>query len=151
MPPFARMPHSAVAPEKPAPPEDYAAKNAAPAERHRFRGKAKVEGVSGSNARESYPTKEGGILTQAGFPEAAPKRWDDQLFENRIKHMLTADKHKQGMARQAMAGAHTPRLGSRPALQARLQASRGALPPPPSATRLKSADASWRSNFGGRR
>ena len=28
------------------------------------------------------------MLSQAGFPEPAPKRWDDQMFENRLKQAL---------------------------------------------------------------
>ena len=39
-------------------------------------------------ARESNSHEPGGVLSQAGFPDAAPRRWDDQIFENRLKHAL---------------------------------------------------------------
>ena len=94
-----------IAPDKPAPPADYASANANPSERGRFRGKKMVEGAVGSNVRESYPTEEGGILTQAGFPEPAPRRWDDALFENRLKHLLNSDMTRSGRQRQLAASA----------------------------------------------
>lgn len=68
-----------VPPERPAPPKDYAAAGASISERARYRGVKKVDTVL---VRESYD-EPGGVLSQAGFPHPAPKRWDDQLFENR--------------------------------------------------------------------
>ena len=55
---------------KPAPPADYASRDAAPAERARFRGVKKVETHL---AGESYPREAGGVLNQENFPEAAPR------------------------------------------------------------------------------
>ena len=61
---------------------------ASASERARFRGVRHVVGASGSNHKESFPSAEGGVLSQAGFAEPAPRRWDDQIFENRLKHAL---------------------------------------------------------------
>ena len=36
-------------------------------------------------ARESNSDEPGGVLSQAGFPDAAPRRWDDAMFEARLK------------------------------------------------------------------
>ena len=73
---------SNVAPDQPAPPKEYAAENASLPERARFRGVRKVDTPL---AGESQPRELGGVLNQSNFPEAAPKRWDDKLFETRLK------------------------------------------------------------------
>ena len=82
-----------VAPTQPAPPKEYASHDARPAERARFRGVRKVDTPL---AGESFPRQTGGILNQDNFAAPAPRRWDDQAFENRLKHALSS-------------GAHTPR------------------------------------------
>jgi hypothetical protein len=74
-----------VPPDRPAPPTEYAAASASAAERARFRG---VRKVNTPLARESNATEPGGVLSQVGFAEAPARRWDDQMFENRLKHAL---------------------------------------------------------------
>ena len=73
---------------QPAPPKEYATASASATERARFRG---VRRVDTPLARESC-AEAGGVLTQAGFPDAAPRRWDDQQFENRLKQQLSVDR-----------------------------------------------------------
>lgn len=135
--PWELAPPAAAAPGKPAPAADYAASNAAPAERARFRGKAKVTEVSGSNWRESFPTEEGGILTQAGFPEEAPRRWHDKLFENRLKGVLASDRGRMQPPARALKGVPVGRL--RTAQTSAVGSSSARLP--------RSADASLRAAY----
>ena len=73
---------SILRPDDPAPPEQYAAADAGAAERSRYRG---VRRVNTHLARESNSDEPGGVLSQAGFPDAAPRRWDDAMFEARLK------------------------------------------------------------------
>ena len=77
-------------------------------ERARFRGVKKVDGM-GSNHRESYAAEEGGVLSQANFPEPAPRRWDDQVFENRLKHALSQTVSKPKKTPGAGPSSATPR------------------------------------------
>ena len=81
---FPWEPEANVPASRPAPPKEYASSNAAPAERARFRGVRKVDTPL---ARESFP-EPGGILNQGRFADAAPRRWDDAAFENRLKHAI---------------------------------------------------------------
>ena len=87
---FPWEPEADVPSDRPAPPKEYASQMASASERARFRGVRRVEGATGSNHKESYPAAEGGVLSQALYAEAAPRRWDDQVFENRLKHALQA-------------------------------------------------------------
>lgn len=91
---FPWEPELNVAPDRPAPPKEYAACSASLAERARFRGVKRVENQN--SYRESNPGEPGGVLSQAGFPEPAPKRWDDQLFESRLKHAITPGGNAMG-------------------------------------------------------
>ena len=76
-------------PRRSAPPIEYADHrcDTSLAERNRFRGVKKVQGAWAGG--ESHPREDGGIMNQSNFPEQAARRWDDQLFENRLKHQLT--------------------------------------------------------------
>ena len=60
-----------------------------------------------------------------GFESRHPQRWDDQAFENRLKHLLTSDKLKTRRERQQQ------------------QAASAEMRAPPA--RLKSADMAWRA------
>ena len=55
-------------------------------ERARFRGVRKVDSPW---TRDSNTHEPGGVLSQAGFPEQGPRRWDDQMFEMRLKHRIS--------------------------------------------------------------
>ena len=103
---------SNVAPDQPAPPKEYAAENASLPERARFRGVRKVDTPL---AGESQPRELGGVLNQSNFPEAAPKRWDDKLFETRLYAKLApppmSTKAARSAFRAASKGPTTPRGG----------------------------------------
>ena len=57
---------------RPAPPKDYAAPGATAPERARFRGVKRLE--DRDSYRESFPKEEGGILSQAGFPQFGARK-----------------------------------------------------------------------------
>ena len=144
---FPWMPEPHVPPGQPAPPKDYAAVGASMAERSRFRGRKKVETPL---AGESCP-EPGGVLNQANFPEAAPRRWDDALFESRIQKLISPRDPKGGggSSRAGGGGARPPTAASGSAASgsaARISA-RPAFSTPRATTayaRGRPASAGWR-------
>jgi len=48
-----------------------------------------VRKVNTALAGESS-TLPGGVLNQSNFPEAPNRRWDDQIFENRLKQAISS-------------------------------------------------------------
>ncbi|KAL1523028.1 hypothetical protein AB1Y20_017990 [Prymnesium parvum] len=98
-------------PFKPPPPGEYAAPHASPVERARFRGVRMVQ-------QPGDGEEHGGILSQAGHPEAKATHWCDRYYRNRIhpqqqqaQMALIKDKVDRYIARNSHV-ANSSRVGS---------------------------------------